>query len=92
MSEPFKMPKIENAARMADIWAGWCGDDSAWCKAAREFGALGGLAQYWSGMPRSASAIPLTFALYRPDGSKLPCSYRLKDIKAAIADLRSAAQ
>jgi hypothetical protein len=30
----------------------------------------------------------LTFALYRPDGSPLPCQYRLKDIKAAIPTLR----
>jgi hypothetical protein len=31
----------------------------------------------------------LTFALFKPDGTPLPCRYRLKDIKAAIAVLRA---
>jgi hypothetical protein len=75
---------------MADTWAAYSGE-SAWTKAAREFGDLGGLAQYWSGIPGSKSAIGLTFALFAPDGTKLPCEYRLKDIRSAIALLKGVA-
>lgn len=81
------MPPIENASYMADEWARY-GGECTWTMAAREFGALGGLAQYWCGMPRSSSAIPLTFALFTPGGERMECNYRLKDIRAAIAVLR----
>ena len=50
-----------------------------------EFAALGGFAEDWGGVPQSKSAIPLTFALILPDGSRLPdCRYRLADIRRAI--------
>jgi len=54
----------------------------------RDFAAAGGLCRYWCGMPGSASAIPLTFALFAPDGTKLECKYRLKDIIAATAKIK----
>ena len=72
----------------ASAWEGWCGV-SQWSIALREFGALGGQCESFGGRPRSASAIGLTFALYRPNGSKLPCDYRLKDITDAIATLKN---
>lgn len=71
---------------VADDWKAWCGD-CAWTHAMRQFGELGGLVDWWCGYPQCCSAIPLTFALFAPDGSELPCRYRLKDIRAAIATL-----
>ena len=68
-------------------WIAWAGE-TAWTKALREFGASGGLIVYWCGMPQCASAIPLAFTLHRPDGSRLPCDNRLKDIRAAIKILK----
>jgi len=76
-------PPICNAAEMARVWEAY-GGETAWSIAARRFGELGGLAQYWCGMPQSASAIPLTFALFAPNGDPLPCKYRLRDIRNAI--------
>jgi hypothetical protein len=81
-------PPIENAVNMAEEWEAY-GGETTWSRAARRFGELGGLVQYWCGMPRSASAIPLTFALFKPDGTPLPSHYRLKDIHAAIATLEA---
>ena len=75
------------AAWLADSWAQWCGEDTAWVKEMRRFGALGGRIVDWGGMPRSASAIPLCFELVLPGGIRFPCDSRLKDIKAAIAFL-----
>jgi hypothetical protein len=72
----------------ASFWESWSKASGKWAVALREFGALGGKCEYWCGVPNSASAIPLTFALYSPDGEKMPCDSRLKDIKAAIAVLR----
>jgi hypothetical protein len=85
------IPPIQAAANVAAIWEDYQGE-TAWTKSMREFGSLGGLVQYWCGMPRCASSIPLTFALFAPDGTKLECSYRLKDIHAAIATLKTASQ
>jgi hypothetical protein len=81
---------IERPDAIADFWEQWCGD-TPWSRSLRRFGELGGKIQYWCGVPRSHSAIPLTFALYAPDGTELPCNYRLKDIKAAIKTLETAA-
>lgn len=72
----------------AALWESWSSAGVKWAKALREFGALGGRCEYWCGLPNSASAIPLTFALYAPDGKQMPCNYRLKDIKAAIVALQ----
>lgn len=83
------IPPIVPAADIAEVWRSY-GGDTPWTAALDEFGALGGLVQYWSGMPRCASAIPLTFALFSPDGEKLQCSYRLKDIIAATRLIRDA--
>lgn len=74
----------------ANFWENYSQAGVKWAVALREFGALGGRCEYWCGVPNSASAIPLTFSLYAPDGTKLPCRYRLKDIKAAITTLRNA--
>jgi hypothetical protein len=94
--ERFRVREIERAkaARFnleatASIWENWSDAAAKWAVALREFGALGGKCEYWCGVPHSHSAIPLTFALYKPDGTPLPCRYRLKDIKAAIAVLRA---
>lgn len=81
-------PPIVHPDEIAARWEAWCGE-TAWSRSLREFGALGGRIQYWCGMPRSASSIPLTFALFRPDGTKFDCDYRLKDIRAAVAELSS---
>lgn len=76
-------PPIEHPKAVADFWASYSGD-TAWVKELRRFGELGGKIQYWGGVPRSASAIPLTFALFAPCGAQLECRYRLKDIRAAV--------
>lgn len=81
-------PPIQPASEVAELWEEY-GGETKWSKTLREFGALGGLVQYWSGMPQSASAIPLTFALFAPDGTKLASNYRLKDIRAAIETVRT---
>ena len=83
-----QIPPIENPDNIAELWEAWCGE-TEWSRSLRRFGELGGKIRYWCGMPRSASAIPLTFALFKPDNSELPCKYRLKDIKAAISLLES---
>jgi hypothetical protein len=83
------VPSIENAEAVAEIFESWCGP-TPWSRAMREFGALGGLCQYWCGMPKCASSIPLTFALFMPDGAQFPCGNRLKDIRAAADALRAA--
>lgn len=82
------IPPIEHPDEIADLWEMWCGV-TKWSVSLRRFGELGGRIRYWCGVPRSASAIPLTFALFDPDGVQLPCSYRLKDILAAIATLEA---
>lgn len=79
---------IQPAAEVAEVWESWCGD-TPWSKALREFGSLGGLIRYWCGVPRCASAIPLTFELFAPDGTSLPCRYRLRDIRDAVTTLRN---
>jgi len=84
----YATPPIEPPANVAHAWRAWCGD-TPWTRALEEFGRLGGLIQDWGGMPRSASAIPLTFARFDADGNELPCNYRLKDIRAAIESLRA---
>lgn len=81
------MPPIQPASEVADYWARWCGEDTQWVKRLREFGELGGLVRWWCGYPKSASAIPLAFVLFTPDGSELPGNSRLKDIRAAIDSL-----
>jgi hypothetical protein len=73
---------------LAEIWDSY-GGENRWTRAAREFGEVGGLAVYWCGMPQNASAIPLTFSLHRPDGTELPCNYRLKDIIAATERIKA---
>lgn len=81
------IPPIVPPAAVAEMWEHWCGE-TEWSRSLRRFGEMGGLIRYWCGMPRSRSAIPLTFALFAPDGSKLPYDgSRLKDIKAAVAHL-----
>jgi hypothetical protein len=81
-------PKIETVDDTITAWESW-GGPSKWTQQLRIFGDLGGKIQYWSGVPRSASAIPLTFALFAPDGTKLPCNYRLRDITNAISLLQN---
>lgn len=80
-------PPIGPVDDVADFWESYSGD-TAWVKALREFGRLGGQIQYWCGVPQSASAIPLTFGLFHPDGREIECDSRLKDIRAAIVLLR----
>lgn len=82
-------PVMESANIIANDWADWCGENTPWVKALREFASFGGLVTWWCGYPQSKSAIPLTFSLHRLDGTKLPCAYRLKDIRAAVAILRA---
>jgi hypothetical protein len=91
----FELRRLEkDRARRFDIestireWAAWCGD-SQWTRALRRFHEMGGQCEYWCGRPHSHSAIPLTFTLYDRNGVKLPCNYRLKDIRAAIAHLEA---
>lgn len=79
---------MQPAAEVARAWEVWCGD-TPWSRSLRRFGELGGQVRWWGGYPRSASAIPLTFGLFAPDGSKLPSRSRLKDIRAAIAALEA---
>lgn len=81
------IPQIEPAVNVAEKWEAYQGE-TRWSKAMRRFGELGGLCQYWCGMPQCASAIPLTFALFAPDGTEFECKYRLKDIYAATELLR----
>lgn len=81
------VPEIQPASVVAEIWRGY-GGDTPWTAALDEFAALGGRVQYWCGMPRCASAIPLTFALFAPDGRQLECNYRLKNIRAAIDSIK----
>ena len=88
LREQKRLSYFKTGEQMAAIWASWCGD-TAWTRAALEFGALGGRFKYYDGMPRSKSAIPLTFALLAPDGTELPSNSRLKDIRAAIATLKA---
>ena len=78
--------KSEDAEYVALAWAHWCGENK-WTQAARRFAELGGRIHWWCGYPRSASAIPLTFALYGPDGQELPSNSRLRDLHNAIASL-----
>ncbi len=81
--------EIEKPDNVAALWEAWCGE-TPWSKGLREFGALGGLIQYWCGVPRSASAIPLCFGLFYPDGRRIETGgdSRLKDIRAAISILK----
>lgn len=79
------IPKPENPATVAECWRIWCGD-TPWSQSLEEFGSLGGTIAWWCGYPRSASAIPLTFELFLPDGTKFPTNYRLKDIKASCVE------
>ena len=81
-----RTPNDQTPHEVADAWENWCGV-TKWSTSLREFGDLGGKILWWCGMPRSTSAIPLTFALYTPTGEKLYCDYRLKDIRAAIVTL-----
>lgn len=79
MANPRICPTI-----LAGRWAAWAGD-TAWTAALEDFAVAGGMAQDWGGVPKSRSAIPLTFALFLPDGSKLlDCQYRLKDIRRGV--------
>lgn len=73
---------------VADAWEAWCGP-TRWSNGLKRLAELGGSIKWWCGYPRSASAIPLTFELFRPDGSKFPSGYRLRDIEAAVAELES---
>jgi hypothetical protein len=84
----FAAPEIEHPCNVAAFFDRWSAKNKRWSAALREFGALGGKVEYWCGLPNCASAIPLTFGLYAPDGTELPCNYRLKDIHAAIEALR----
>ena len=77
---------LHDPAEVADAWELWCGE-TPWSQTLRRFGALGGRVRWLCGYPRSRSAIPLCFCLYRPDGKELPCRSRLKDIRAAVAAL-----
>lgn len=72
---------------VAEFWESYSNAGRKWAVALRRFGELGGVIEYWCGVPGSASAIPLTFSLYGPDGQKFACTSRLKDIRAAISDL-----
>ena len=74
---------------LASEWRAWCGD-CPWTDLMHQFGELGGTSVWWCGYPRSRSAIPLTFTLIGPDGQKMPCDYRLKDIRAAVEQLLAA--
>lgn len=65
-------------------WQAWCGA-TRWTDALGRFAVLGGKVKWWCGFPRSASAIPLCFGLYTPDGREIPGRSRLKDIRYAIA-------
>ena len=74
---------LEHPDVIADFFASWCGE-TAWSIELRRFGALGGLIRYWCGVPRSHSAIPLTFALHWPSGTPMHFDRdRLRDIKLA---------
>ena len=70
-------------SEVAEMWESWCGE-TKWSKSLRKFGDAGGRVIWWSGYPRSASAIPLCFSLFL-DGKELNGGSRLKDIRAAIA-------
>ena len=74
--------------QVAKRWEEWCGA-TAWSRAMREWGTLGGMVIWWGGVPQSASAIPLCFVLVDSAGQKMPGSSRLKDIRAAIATRRA---
>ena len=74
---------------VAEKWECWCGE-TAWSKAMREFASLGGMVTWYCGYPQSASAIPLTFTLHRPNGEQIETggSSRLRDIREAIRQLK----
>lgn len=79
----------EQPLLVALIWEAWNGETS-WSRALRRFGELGGRIKYWGGHPsKGKMTYPVRFELYGPDGTKLPCNSRLKDIKAAIAALET---
>ncbi len=81
------MPTQTICAEIAERWENY-GGSTPWTKSLRAFGDVGGQIIYWCGMPGSKSAIPLTFELIMPDGSRFVAAdggaYRLKDIRAAI--------
>lgn len=82
--------KPEPVAKTVRAWTQWCGE-TPWTKYLIEFGQLGGLITYWCGVPRSASAIPLTFSLHYANGERIEgCdNSRLKDLRAAVAILKA---
>jgi len=77
----------ERVPDVAAAWERWCGE-TPWSRELRTFGRLGGRMVWWGGYPRSASAIPLCFSLYTPDGLPITGGSRLKDIRRAVALLR----
>jgi hypothetical protein len=71
-------------------WKNW-GGETQWTQLLRQFGQLGGLITHYCGLPRSKSAIPLTFTLHFPSGEKIDTggNSRLRDIKAAIQIMKA---
>lgn len=79
------MGETQDPRDVAEAWRSWCGD-TPWSRWLDRFGELGGRIEWFCGLPKSASAIPLTFRLYGPDGSVVGRS-RLKDIRESVRSL-----
>ncbi len=73
---------------VAESWEFWCGC-TAWSRAMRSFGNLGGMVTWYCGYPQSSSAIPLCFGLCDGSGHEIVSGSRLKDIKAAVEILKN---
>lgn len=69
---------------LAHAWSLWCGENK-WTRSMRSLANVGCTVVWWGGYPRSASAIPLCFVIYLPNGKKFNGHSRLKDIIAAKA-------
>lgn len=66
--------------KVADIWEAWCGE-TPWSKYMRQAGTLGVRCVYFDGVPRSASAIPLTFVLVDDEGKWLTNGSTLRELR-----------
>ena len=72
-------------AYVADAWERWCGETS-WSRGLRRLEGRATV-DWWGGVPRSKSAIPLCFVIRLADGTEIRGS-RLKDIRVALATVK----
>lgn len=61
--------RVVNPYQVVEYWEAWCGP-TLWSKHAIRLIDAGGHIAHWCGVPRSHSAIPLTFVAILPDWSE----------------------